>query len=76
MSSLDCKLICFFGCSCQTLANFFFRTSDDDALRAKVDEAMAVYNEYVKNSQQDEAPQANGAENLNPSAEEVKDPEA
>nr|POE74562.1 polyadenylate-binding protein, cytoplasmic and nuclear [Quercus suber] len=51
-------------------------TGDDDALRAKVDEAMAVYNEYVKNSQQDEAPHANGTENLNPTAEEVKDPEA
>lgn len=37
---------------------------------------MAVYNEYVKNSSQDDAPQVNGTENLNPTAEEVKDPEA
>jgi len=26
----------------------FSRTSDDNALRAKVEEAMNVYNEYVK----------------------------
>ncbi|QIW99285.1 hypothetical protein AMS68_004803 [Peltaster fructicola] len=53
-------------------------TGDDDALRAKVDEAMAVYDEYVKN----QGPgangdaQPNGAENANPAGEEPKKTEA
>ncbi|KAK3066297.1 Protein phosphatase PP2A regulatory subunit B [Teratosphaeriaceae sp. CCFEE 6253] len=54
-------------------------TTDDDALRAKVDEAMNVYDEYLKNqpgSGNDAGPQPNGTENMNPTAEEVKDPEA
>ena len=57
-------------------------TSDDDALRAKVDEAMAVYDEYVKNSQgsgedgQGQQQQPNGTENHQPGVEEVKDAEA
>ncbi|GAB7365870.1 hypothetical protein MBLNU230_g7200t1 [Neophaeotheca triangularis] len=57
-------------------------TSDDAALRAKVDEAMNVYDEYVKNqsgdgSNEPAAPTTNGgSENLNPKAEEVKDQEA
>lgn len=59
-------------------------TSDDDALRAKVDEAMNVYDEYVKNqgsgapSMGDEgvAGGPNGTENLDPaSAGEDKDGE-
>lgn len=34
-------------------------TADDAALRAKVDEAMSVYDEYVKNKDDDEkAPEA------------------
>lgn len=40
---------------------------------------MNVYDEYIKNQGPGEdggAPQANGTENLNPSVEEVKDPEA
>lgn len=39
---------------------------------------MAVYDEYVKNQpgDKDGVPQMNGAENLNPTAEEVKDAEA
>ncbi|KAK5116877.1 Protein phosphatase PP2A regulatory subunit B [Meristemomyces frigidus] len=52
-------------------------TSDDDALRLKVEEAMNVYDEYVKNQSGpgEESAQPNG-ENLNPTAEEVKDVEA
>lgn len=53
-----------------------YSTNDEDALRVKVDEAMNVYDEYVKNQGEDEgAPQPNG-ENLNPAAEEVKDVKA
>lgn len=39
---------------------------------------MGVYEEYVKNqpSPQGADPKMNGTENLNPSAEEVKDAEA
>lgn len=39
---------------------------------------MAVYDEYVKNQGEDggASQQPNGAENLNPQAEEVKDAEA
>ncbi|KAI7122049.1 hypothetical protein KC324_g18210 [Hortaea werneckii] len=54
-------------------------TSDDEALRLKVEEAMTVYDEYVKNNQgpgQEGGQQPNGGENKNPSAEEVKDAEA
>ncbi|EMC98334.1 hypothetical protein BAUCODRAFT_86883 [Baudoinia panamericana UAMH 10762] len=59
-------------------------TTDDDALRAKVDEAMNVYEEYVKNQSgpggpedvPGAQPQPNGTENMNPSMEEVKDVEA
>ena len=57
----------------------FCRTSDDDALRAKVEEAMNVYDEYVKNQSgpgEDSAPQQPNGENLNPAAEDVKDPQA
>lgn len=31
--------------------NDFHSTSDESALRAKVDEAMSVYDEYVKNKE-------------------------
>lgn len=40
---------------------------------------MAVYDEYVKTQPEDgsqQQQQPNGAENLNPSVEDVKDPEA
>lgn len=55
-------------------------TGNDQALREKVDEALTVYDEYLKNhngpSGEEGPTQTNGAENLNPTAEEVKDPEA
>ncbi|KAK5136077.1 Protein phosphatase PP2A regulatory subunit B [Meristemomyces frigidus] len=55
-------------------------TSDDDALRAKVEEAMNVYDEYVKNQSgpggDDSGPQQSNGENLNPTVEDVKDPQA
>lgn len=55
-------------------------TGNDQALREKVDEALTVYDEYLKNhsgpSGEEGSSQTNGAENLNPTAEEVKDPEA
>ncbi|KAK5113777.1 Protein phosphatase PP2A regulatory subunit B [Meristemomyces frigidus] len=53
-------------------------TTDDDALRLKVEEALNVYDEYIKNQGDGSAPQqqSNGTENMNPTAEEVKDPEA
>ena len=60
----------------------FRSTTDDDALRAKVDEAMNVYDEYIKNQSggsmggEDGAPTTNGTENLDPTAEPVKDIEA
>ena len=62
-----------------TCADINHSTTDEDALRAKVEEAMNVYDEYVKNQQDGQdtgPPQINGTENLNPTAEEVKDPEA
>ncbi len=55
------------------------RTQNDEALRAKVDEAMNVYHEYVKNQQpgmqgDESAPSVNGGqENMNPSGEEAKE---
>lgn len=60
----------------------FRSTGDDNALREKVQEALTVYDEYLKNhgnapqGEEGGAAQTNGAENLNPSVEEVKDPEA
>ena len=38
-------------------ANYVDRVDDDEKLREKVNEAMAVYDEYVKNA---EAPTENG----------------
>ena len=58
----------------------FSSTSDEDALRLKVEEAMNVYDEYVKGqgngSIEGGVPQMNGAENMQPNVEEVKDAEA
>ncbi|KAK6401868.1 Protein phosphatase PP2A regulatory subunit B [Oleoguttula sp. CCFEE 5521] len=56
-------------------------TTDDDALRQKVDEAMNVYDEYVKGAnEQDGAQQQqqpNGTENAAPNAGgDAKDQEA
>jgi hypothetical protein len=55
-------------------------TTNEAALGHKVDEAMTVYHEYIKTQGQpgdDGAPSMNGGqENMNPSAEEMKDPQA
>ncbi|KAF7194512.1 Polyadenylate-binding protein, cytoplasmic and nuclear [Pseudocercospora fuligena] len=57
-------------------------TSNDDALREKVQEALNVYDEYLKNhngpggGDAEGAAQPNGTENHNPSVEETKDAEA
>lgn len=42
-------------CNLQTSANTFYSIEDDSALRNKVDEALTVYDEYVKNNKGDEA---------------------
>ena len=67
----------------EQIANLSYRTTDDDALRAKVDEAMNVYDEYIKNQggpvgdDGGASPQTNGGtENMQPGLEEVKDAEA
>jgi polyadenylate-binding protein len=52
------------------LANVFHSIEDDSALRAKVDEALTVYDEYVKNSKGDEA---SGEAPAAPAAEEPKE---
>lgn len=55
------------------------RTNDDDALRNKVDEAMTVYDEYVKNQtggDEGGVAHVNGNENLNPTVDDVKDADA
>ncbi len=54
-----------------------FSVDDDNALRAKVDEAMTVYDEYVKNKGGDAEPPAGAAGKPDESAkgaetEEVK----
>jgi len=55
-------------------------TNNDQALREKVEEALTVYDEYLKNnnsgSGEDGAAQANGAENANPAGEADKASEA
>jgi polyadenylate-binding protein len=53
-------------------------TENEDALRAKVDEAMAVYDEYVKTqgSEENTQQQPNGAENAAPATEDTKPTEA
>jgi polyadenylate-binding protein len=53
-------------------------TENEDALRAKVDEAMAVYDEYVKTqgSEENTQQQPNGAENAAPATEDAKPTEA
>lgn len=53
-------------------------TENEDALRAKVDEAMAVYDEYVKTqgSEENAQQQPNGAENATPATEDAKPTEA
>ena len=54
-------------------------TNNDQALREKVEEALTVYDEYLKAHGGPAAGgdgQTNGAENMNPSVEDVKDPEA
>lgn len=44
----------------------FFRTSDDAALRNKVNEAMNVYEEYMKGRNTDQKEGAEGGENEKP----------
>lgn len=39
-----------------------FSTEDENSLRAKVDEAMTVYDEYVKNNKGGEEAEAGGEE--------------
>ena len=59
----------------------FYSTNDDDALRLKVEEAMNVYDEYVKNNpgaaggpDDTGAAQTNGGtENMQPGHDETKD---
>lgn len=50
------------------------RTSDDAALRAKVEEALNVYNEYLRNNSTqgstEEPSQANGVESTGEASEE------
>jgi polyadenylate-binding protein len=66
----------------EAYTNSVFRTTDDDSLRAKVDEAMNVYDEYIKNQSSPGGPdetsaQPNGGpENLHPGGEEGKEQEA
>ena len=56
------------------------RTNNDQALREKVEEALTVYDEYLKNnnsgSGEDGAAQANGGENATPAGEADKAGEA
>lgn len=35
-------------------ANYFLSTTDEAALRAKVEEAMSVYDEYIKNKESED----------------------
>ncbi|KAG9873564.1 hypothetical protein KCU98_g22964, partial [Aureobasidium melanogenum] len=52
-------------------------TTDDAALRNKVDEAMRVYNDYLKSQGGEEAaPAANGSENVAPAAEAATEEKA
>ncbi|GAB7353726.1 hypothetical protein MBLNU459_g4124t1 [Dothideomycetes sp. NU459] len=51
-------------------------TTDEAALRNKVDEAMRVYNEYLKGQPSDDAPAANGTENSAPAAEDAAEDKA
>ena len=52
-------------------------TTDDAALRNKVDEAMRVYNDYLKTQGGEEAaPAANGSENVAPAAEAATEEKA
>lgn len=54
------------------------RTNDDDALRLKVEEAMTVYDEYIRNQGGpvgEDAATANGTENVNPAGDAGKDAE-
>lgn len=69
--------------SCDNILLTLNSTNDDAALRAKVDEAMNVYDEYVKNRGEGGEPslegvsaQPNGTENQQPAAEEEAAKEA
>ena len=59
------------------ITNILHSTDNDDALRLKVEEAMAVYDEYVKNqSATGESEGPNGTENKDPTAAQAKTAEA
>ena len=61
-----CKSICF---SSDDIKLTFLRVDDDGALRAKVDEALSVYDDYMKSkadgpngTKEEEGTKAEGAE--------------
>lgn len=51
------------------IANLSRSLDDEPALRAKVDEALSVYDEYVKARQEDAPAEANASTNDNEKAE-------
>lgn len=53
-----------------TATDYYHSIEDDAALRAKVDEAMSVYDEYVKTNKGDDATE--GAEATKETKEEEK----
>jgi hypothetical protein len=57
LNCLACKFLFFKSVSSKRIANDFFSSlEDEEALRAKVDEALSVYDEYMKNKGEGEAP--------------------
>lgn len=53
---MACKFSLFQVSFVRTHANVFSSLEDEEALRAKVDEALSVYDEYMKNKGEGEAP--------------------
>lgn len=53
---MACKFLFFRFNFIKAHANVFSSLEDEDALRAKVDEALSVYDEYMKNKGESEAP--------------------
>lgn len=52
------------------ITNFFYSLDDEPALRAKVDEALSVYDEYVKGRKDEDVPaEVNASTNDNEKAE-------
>jgi hypothetical protein len=57
LNCLACKFLFFKSVSSKhVLTSFFSSLDDEEALRAKVDEALSVYDEYMKNKGEGEAP--------------------